>query len=94
VRVVGDKLVPSNSCVARLVSEIPSAPIGYRRIILGDAWFTNVGTAVEVARRKPVNGVQDEIGDAADGAETAHWHDHYAGVLAGGIAAIRFCTSS
>jgi len=70
VRVVGDKLVPSTSCVARSVSEILSAPIRYRRIILGDAWFTNVGTAVEVARRKPVGGVQDEFGDAADGAET------------------------
>ena len=44
----GDTLIPSTSCVARLVSEIPPAPLGLRRIIVGDAWFTNVGTAVEL----------------------------------------------
>ena len=82
----GDQLGPSTSCVARLVSEISSAPLGYRRIILGDAWFTNVATAVEVARRKPVGSVQDEIGDAANDAETEHWHDHYVGVLKNGHA--------
>ena len=57
----GDMLGPSTSCVARLVSEISPAPLGYRRIILGDAWFTNVATAVEVTRCKPVNGAQDEM---------------------------------
>jgi hypothetical protein len=50
----GDTLIPSTSCVARLVSQIPPAPLKYRRIIVGDAWFTNVGTAVEVARQKPM----------------------------------------
>ena len=82
----GDMLGPSTSCVARLVSEISPAPLGYRRIILGDAWFTNVATAVEVARRKPVDVAQDEIGDAANDAEPEHWHDHYVGVLKNGHA--------
>ncbi len=46
---MGCKLTPSTSCVARLVSQIPRARLSYRRIIVGDAWFMNVATAVEVA---------------------------------------------
>jgi len=91
----GDTLIPSTSCVARLVSEIPPAPLGLRRIIVGDAWFTNVGTAVEVARRKPVDRgnatvTEHEMSDAQDAggsvAATAHWNDYYVGVLKNGHA--------
>jgi len=77
----GNRLAPATSCVARLVSELRPAPFGYKRVILGDSWFTNVGTALEVARRKPVmrrenaNVLENEMSDAHDeggvGAATA-----------------------
>ena len=48
---MGCTLTPSTSCVARLVSLIPPAPVNYRRIIVGDAWFSNEATAVEACLR-------------------------------------------
>ena len=94
---MGCTLIPSTSCVARLVSLIPPAPVNYRRIIVGDAWFTNVATAVEVARRKPVahlgnaSVTQDSMSVPLDtqdmrdaGAPT--WNDHYVGILKNGHA--------
>jgi hypothetical protein len=94
---MGCTLTPSTSCVARLVSLIPPAPLHYRRIIVGDAWFSNVATAVEVARRKPAaspgnaNVTQDSMSVPLDtqdmldaGAPT--WNDHYVGILKNGHA--------
>ena len=87
----GNRLAPATSCVASLVSELRPVPLDYKRVIIGDSWFTNVGTALEVARRKPVmqhenaNVLENEMSDAHDeggvGAATAHWNDHYVGVL-------------
>ena len=94
---IGCTLIPSTSCVARLVSLIPPAPVNYRRIIVGDAWLSNVATAVEVARRKPVahlgsaSGTQDSMSVPLDtqdmvdaGAPT--WNDHYVRILKNGQA--------
>ena len=93
---MGCTLIPSTSCVARLVSLIPPAPPNFRRIILGDAWFSNVATAVEVARRKPVahlgnaSVTQDSMSvplDTQDMLNVApRWNDHYVGVLKNGHA--------
>ena len=91
---MGCTLIPSTSCVARLVSLIPPAPLHYRRIIVGDAWFSNVATAVEVARQKPIdrnaNVTQDSMSvplDTQDMLNAApRWNDHYVGVLKNGHA--------
>jgi hypothetical protein len=93
---MGCTLTPSTSCVARLVSQLSPAPLKYRRIIVGDAWFTNVATAVEVARQKPITNpgnasvTQDSMSvpplDTQDmldaGAPT--YNDHLVGVLKNG----------
>ncbi len=91
---MGCTLIPSTSCVARLVSLIPPAPVSYRRIIVGDAWFSNVATAVEVARQKPIdrnaNVTQDSMSvplDTQDMLNAApRWNDHFVGVLQNGHA--------
>ena len=93
---IGCTLIPSTSCVARLVSLIPPAPVNYRRIIVGDAWFSNVATALEVARRKPVahlgnaSVTQDSMSVPLDTQDmlgaAPTWNDHYVGILKNGHA--------
>ena len=75
---------------------IPPAPVNYRRIIVGDAWFSNVATAVEVARRKPVahlgnaSVTQDSMSVPLDTQDmlgaAPTWNDHYVGILKNGHA--------
>ena len=94
---MGCTLTASTSCVARLVPLIPPAPVNYRRIIVGDAWFSNVATAVEVARQKPIdrnarnaNVTQDSMSVPLDTQDMLNaaptWNDHYVGVLKNGHA--------